>query len=166
MTHFTERQRFTQWWLWVILLGPALLFWYGAVRQLVFGVPWGNRPAPDAVLFLIWLFGGVVLPGLFLLIHLHTEVRDDGVYVRFAPFRRRFEGWRFQDITEIVPRDYSPLKEFGGWGVRVGPSGKAYNVKGHSGIQLVLRTGKRILIGTQHPDRFMAAVEQASGSRT
>lgn len=161
MIHFTERQRFTQWWLWAILVGPTVLFWYGAVRQLVLGMPWGNRPAPDFVLFLIWLLGGVLLPGLILLIHLRTEVRDDGVYLRFAPFHRRYVSWRFAEISEIAPRDYSPLREFGGWGVRVGASGMAYNVKGNKGIQITLRTGRRVLIGTQQPDRFMDAVERA-----
>lgn len=165
MTHFMERQRFTQWWIWVILLGTTVLFWHGAFQQLVLGQPWGNRPASDAVLLILWLFGGVLLPGMFLAIHLQTEVRQDGVYVRFAPFRRRFESWRFDEIFEIVPRDYSPLKEFGGWGIRAGPSGKAYTIRGHEGVQLVLRTGKRVLIGTQQPDRFMAAVARAKAAQ-
>lgn len=166
MTYFIERQRFTQWWIWAILTGPVLLFWYGAFRQLVLGLPWGTRPAPDAVLFVIWLLGGLLLPGLLLGVHLHTEVRDDGVYVRFAPFQRRFRSWRFVDIGAMAPRDYAPVGEFGGWGVRQGVSGTAYNVKGRKGIQLVLRTGQRVLVGTQRPDRFMAAVDRARAAAT
>lgn len=165
MTWFTERQRFTQWWIWAILLGPTVLFWYGAFYQLVLGMPWGTRPAPDLVLFAIRLLGGVLLPGVLIGVRLETEVRDDGVHVRFAPFQRRFRSWRFQEIAQMAPRSYAPLKEFGGWGVRVAASGTAYTVSGRTGIQLVLRTGRRVLIGTQQPDRFMAAVDRAKASQ-
>lgn len=47
-------------------------------------------------------------------------------------------------------RTYSPIKEYGGWGYRITlKNGKAFNVTGNKGIQLVLKSGKKLLIGTQ-----------------
>lgn len=161
MTYFTERQRFTAWWLWILLLGAAALVWWAAWVQLVEGRPFGTNPASDWGMLLVWLLAGVALPWLFLAAQLRTEVRDDGIHVRFRPFHLRERSWSFDEIAGMEPRRYSPMKEFGGWGIRLGPAGWAYNTSGDLGIQLVLRSGKRILIGTQDPDGFMAGVAEA-----
>jgi hypothetical protein len=62
------------------------------------------------------------------------------------------------------PRTYSPVLEFGGWGIRVGGGGMAYNVSGNEGVQLVLKSGRRVLIGTRQPDVLMSALRAATGT--
>jgi hypothetical protein len=161
MIFYSEEQRFTQKWLWILILGPAALFSYGAYRQLLLGEAWGSNPASDIVLFGSWVLAGVAIPALFWFARLRTEVRADGIYVRFVPFHRRFRHWRFDEIERIEPKEYSPLGEYGGWGIRLGPSGWAYNVKGVNGVQLVLRSRRRIMIGTQDLDGFMGGVNDA-----
>jgi len=37
-------------------------------------------------------------------------------------------------------------------------SGKAYNMKGNQGAQLVFKNGKRLLIGSQKPDELAEAI--------
>jgi hypothetical protein len=44
---FSERQRFTQWWLWLILVGINTLFIYGLYKRLIIGEPVGTNPASD-----------------------------------------------------------------------------------------------------------------------
>jgi hypothetical protein len=160
-TYFAEKQHFNQLWLWALVGGMAALFWYGAYRQLVQGESWGTNPAGNLSLFLAWLLAGVALPALFAFGHLRTEVREDGIAVRFVPFHLRRRVWPWDRIEEVRPRQYSPLREFGGWGIRIGPSGWAYNVSGDRGIEVTFRLGHRILIGTQEPEAFMRAVERA-----
>ena len=55
---------------------------------------------------------------------LRTEVRDDGLHVQFFPIlpRRRY-GW--QEIESAEARSYRPIREYGGWGLRHGPSASA-----------------------------------------
>jgi hypothetical protein len=156
-----ERQRFTQPWLWMLFAGFALILGWGAYQQLVLGRPFGNNPAPDAVLAAIVLLFGAGLPLLFLKARLDTEVTAEGVRLRFFPFHLRYREWLFDDIDSIEARTYSPIAEYGGWGVRLGFKGMSYNVRGDQGIQLVLCNGRRIMIGTQDPDAFMDAVDQA-----
>ncbi len=64
-------------------------------------------------------------------------------------------------IARVEARDYSPFRDYGGWGIRIGPRGWAYNVSGSQGIELTFTAGHRILIGTRDPEGFMRAVEQA-----
>ncbi|MBX2959059.1 MAG: hypothetical protein KF732_03800 [Flavobacteriales bacterium] len=53
-------------------------------------------------------------------------------------------------------RQYSPLTEYGGWGIRLGLFGKgtAYNVSGNKGLQLEFTNNKKLLIGTNKPNEL------------
>lgn len=46
-------------------------------------------------------------------------------------------------------REYKPILEYGGYGIRYSFSGKAYNVRGKMGLQLKFKDGGKLLIGTQ-----------------
>jgi len=54
----------------------------------------------------------------------------------------------WNEITQSYVRKYNPITEYGGWGLRWGLKGKAYNMSGNKGIQLVLNGNIRLLIGT------------------
>jgi hypothetical protein len=161
---YSETQRFRQPWLWILVLGLTFLVWHSAYVQLVLSRPVGSNPAPDAMLIVILLLFGIGLPGLFLFARLETRVSSEGVSVRFMPFHLRERHFRFNEIVSAEPRTYSPVLEFGGWGIRVGGGGMAYNVSGNEGVQLVLKSGRRVLIGTRQPDVLMSALRAATGT--
>jgi len=46
-----------------------------------------------------------------------------------------------------------------GWGIRVTPSGKLYNVSGTKAVELRMRGGDRVRVGSDEPARVCAAVE-------
>ncbi|MES2389410.1 MAG: hypothetical protein V4543_15515, partial [Bacteroidota bacterium] len=59
-------------------------------------------------------------------------------------------------------RTYSPMGEYGGWGIRYGINkGWLYNVSGNMGLQLELLDGKKVLIGTRKPDEIIAALRKS-----
>jgi hypothetical protein len=91
-----------------------------------------------------------------------TDVRDDGIYIQYRPFHRHMLVYKWTDVADMQTRQYKPLREFGGWGLRLSPfgGGTAYNVSGDQGLQLVLKDGKRILIGTQRRAELDAALER------
>lgn len=156
MVHFREVQRFRQWWLWAILLAPVPLLAYLVYKQLILGRPWGNHPVPDCVL--IFICANYALPCLWMYsTRLETEVHDDELVVRFRLMwpRKRIP---LKDIVRCEARTYSPIREYGGWGVRWGKSGRAFNVSGDRGVQLVLSSGKRLLIGSQQAEALAAAI--------
>jgi hypothetical protein len=138
---FTETQRFTQWWLWLILIGV----WASMIYSFVSAPPQTNAAAYVS-------FGiGVLLPLLFWQMKLTTLITEDGIYVRFFPFHFKEKFFPWETITSSYVRSYSPLMEYGGWGIKYSfkGNGLVYNTAGNVGLQLYFKEGDPILIGTQ-----------------
>ena len=56
---FKEKQKFTQWWIWLILIGLGAIAVYGFIQQIVFGVEFGNKPMSNVgiIIFTLFVFG-------------------------------------------------------------------------------------------------------------
>jgi hypothetical protein len=89
---------------------------------------------------------------------LETEVRTDGVFIRYFPFHLRASWFSAQELSECYARQYRPILEYGGWGIRYGWKGRAYNVSGNKGVQLVFTNGRRLLIGSKRPQELETAI--------
>jgi hypothetical protein len=152
---FSEKQRFSQWWVWLLLILLNGWFLFAIYDQL-----FGPHPVNDAWLLLTGAVF-ILLTLLFAVMRLETEIRTDGIYVRFFPFHLRFRHYAPRELENYYMRTYSSLVEYGGWGMRVSLSGagKLYNVSGKEGLQLVFPNGKRLLIGTQQPEALSAALK-------
>ena len=155
--HEVQRQR--QVWLWVIVLGITGLMWYTAIMQLLFHVPVGSKPASDPQAFVLWLIFGLGFPILFFYVKLETEVRYDGIQIRFFPFLLRTKKVAFTELSSCEARTYRPLLEYGGWGVRLGAKGWAYNASGREGVELQLRDGRMLLIGSQRSHELCQVIQ-------
>lgn len=144
---FQEKQKFTQWWLWLLLIGLFCYLLYENYMAYQTG-----KLDFCAVLFSF----GILIPILilFYLLRLLTLVRADGIYVRFYPFHRKWKYYAWEEIEEVKVLTYKPLLDYGGWGIRYGRKGKAYNVKGNQGLQIHFKSGKNLLIGTQKPEEL------------
>lgn len=146
---FNETQKFRQWWFWA-LLGAACVktltqTFHGSIPDLadIRGVEW----VASAVFFLFAI--------LFWFARLRTLIDQTGIYVTFNPFLFRNKHWTWGEIKRAYIREYKPLQEYGGWGLRYTlRNGRAYNIKGKTGLQLELNNGKKILIGTQQKEEM------------
>lgn len=162
---FTERQSFRQIWLWIILFGINGLFAYGIYGQVFIGQPFGDNPMSDSELVIT--FGlSILLTFLFIFLRLDTQIKQDGIYVRFFPFQLKFKKYSWDKISKSYVRQYSPISEYGGWGLRLGlfGHGRAFNISGNKGIQLELTNGKRLLIGTKKPDKAKQTLRELGHS--
>ena len=143
---FKETQRFTQWWLWIFLIGMLTLPIYGMVQQFILGEPWGSKPMPDWGLLLFGL-GMLAFVYFFYAIQLKTWIHPDGIVVSFPPFFRR-KRFSVSDISSAKVITYG----FTGYGLRYSPKhGTIYNIKGNKGLAIVMKSGRKFMIGTQHP---------------
>ena len=137
--------------------------------------------------YAVWVYGlfaaiGAVVAGLFLtlaspqkwillcvtvplllgtanMMRMETVVDEESVTVRF--------GWLFGAYRRRIPRveialtrpvRYSPLGEYGGWGVRGTMDDSALTARGDRGVRLLLKGGGRVLIGSQQPEALAAAL--------
>ena len=160
---FREVQHFCQIWIWAIVLAIAGLMWYASVIQLVMHRPFGDKPMPDILMVVFLVLFGIGLPAFMFLIRLITEVRDDGIYIRFVPLHRSFIKIAFGELKAYETRVYRPIMEYGGWGIRFGSKGRAYNVSGNRGVQLELKSGRQLLIGSQRPEELRQSIETGAG---
>lgn len=123
------------------------------------GKPFGNNPASDIGVYLTAI--PVVLTFLiFRMMKLETLIDEEGVKCRFRPFQRKFKSFPAKDIVLYEVKKYNPILEYGGWGIRYGRKGTAYNVRGNMGLYLELKNKKNFLIGTQSPDSLRYAMEK------
>ncbi len=162
---FRESQRFTQKWVWLLVTLMAVGIWIMTLVHFFFARPGQTSLSTDIIVVLSWALAGVGVPILFLTIELVTEVRTDGLYVRMIPFHLHFKRFTWGEIRECKAREYDPIREFGGWGIRWGKSGRAYNISGSCGVQLVLNDGRRLLIGSQRAEELAAAMKEAMGRK-
>ncbi len=154
---FHEVQHFNQWWALAVVEGLALAGWWAFVEQIVMGKPWGNNPAPDAVVLIMWLVFGIGLPVMMRWVRLIVRVTEGTLDVRYVPFRHRVIP--LSTITSATPRTYRPLRDYFGWGIRWVPlRGWVYSVSGDQGVQLVLGGRRKLLIGSRKPTELAAAI--------
>jgi hypothetical protein len=161
---FREVQRFRQTWIWVILLSITALGIYFLVKQLVFGEPVGNNPASDWLLIVLVIVVNLGFPAFFYFLNLTVEVRTDGLYYRYFPFHLSFKKITYDSISKCEVRSYSALKEYGGWGIRYGRYGKAYNVSGNQGVQLEFMNGEKLLFGSKRAEELAQAIISGMGT--
>jgi len=159
---YHEVQRFRQWWVWALVSVAAALAWWAFVRQIVLGQPLGDNPSPDWGVWLLWVFIGVGLPSLFLYLRLVLEVTPDQIVIRFRPLHSR--AIPLNEVQEFQMRKYSAVKEYGGWGIKGWSQKKvAYNVSGNEGVELTLRDGRRVMLGSQRASELAQAIVMAKG---
>ena len=165
--HFKEEQKFRQWWIWAIILLSVGVWFYSIVVQVILGKDLGDNPTSNTFLILIGVLPFIIIYAFFS-IKLITVVDSEGVHYRFVPWQRKVKTIQPSEIQEYRIRKYSPIREYGGWGVRTGSRkyGNAYNVSGNTGMQFILKNGKKLLIGTHRPEPFRRAMEKIMGSES
>lgn len=141
---FKEEQKFTQWWLWLILIGIGVLPIIGIYKQLIIEEKFGDNPMSDLglIIFSIFIFGLITL---FWFMRLKTIIDQNEIRMSFFPFVKKKVNWKDVKSAEVV--NYGFL---GGWGIRLGTKyGTVYNIKGNRGLAIELLNGKKFLTGTQ-----------------
>ncbi|MBD3240780.1 MAG: hypothetical protein GF331_09365 [Chitinivibrionales bacterium] len=164
MQTFHEEQRFRQPWLWALLLVVAFGVGFPALHELwvryVAQPPGSQDSAPDSVLIAATLVTCIIalgIPLLFLVLRLEVDVGDGLVRIGFVPFHTRTINCA--DIMSCNARTYRPLLECGGWGIRRIRGGWAYTVAGNEGVELTLRDGRRVLIGSARARDLTKAID-------
>ncbi len=160
-TQFKEEQKFTQWWLWLILIPVGILPIFGIYKQLILGDKFGDKPMSDLelVIFTLFVFS---LIGFFFIMKLKTSIDKNGIQMSFFPFVRKKVNWNEIKNTEVVNYGF-----VGGWGIRLWTKyGTVYNMKGNKGLAIELNNGKKFLIGTQKETELKKFMEKMPVANT
>jgi len=162
VSEYQEHQYFRQ--LWLIALFALLLLanLYALVKQVFMDIPVGSNPAPDgAVLFSFFLF--LLLFVLLLSAHLDLKIDKEGISFRYFPLLLCWRHYRWEDIEELEVKKIKPLRDMGGWGIRlVAGGGVAYTVRGNKVIRILLKNGKIRYLGISDDETVQQALQQFS----
>jgi hypothetical protein len=157
---FEENQRFTQWWMWGIILLPFGIALKACYDQFVLGVPFGNKPMTNTELIFFTLFG-IGFAFFFWINQLKTKIDHHGIHVHFFPYTKRTLAWGEVDKCQVIPYGF-----VGGWGMRLWTQyGTVYNVRGGKGLYVQLKNKKKFLVGTQQAEeleRFITVLDPLS----
>jgi len=159
MKVFKEEQRFTQTWL-LVVLGFSLI-----VPIYTIGKDYLSENSEITTRELIFSLGGIILITIFIFFFkLTTRIDEKGIQYQFFPFHLKFKLITWQEIKSANVRTYDAITEYGGWGLKGGffwnkRKGSAINVSGDIGIQLELKKGKKLLIGTQQESEAKSVLE-------
>jgi len=144
----------------VTIISPIFFKFY---NQIVLGVNDDLEPMNDNSLILVTFFVTAIVTGILTMVYIHkldTEIDAGSIRYRFAPYFSSFRTIKKEDIKEVYVRKYSPIFEYGGWGYRWGfAKGRAYNIWGNKGLQIVFKNDKKLLIGTQKPEELNNIIE-------
>jgi hypothetical protein len=156
---FEERCGYA-WWVHALIVFVVLACVVPYLADL--GLIPGAGKAPDpgrASLFPLFL--GLAIFVLFygLMGELRTRVTDTGISLAWGAaelFRKEIP---FTEIRGAKAVTYSPLREFGGWGIRWGSKGKiAWTTRGNRALRLELANGKLFYIGSDRPERIVPLI--------
>lgn len=147
METYKEIQRFRQLYIW-LPMGTSIFI--VSIITLTVG-----NPADFWVERYLGLLIMLPVAALLWFIRLETKIDEKAIAIRFIPLINKWKVISWSEITDANIRKYSPLAEYGGWGVKgFSRKNRAYNISGDIGLQLVLKNGNKILIGTNNQEKL------------
>lgn len=149
---FKEKQKFNQWWLWLILLATLCIPLYLAFTESL------KLSDPAFWVFTLISFGFILLFALF---QLTTTITTQSIQVIFFPFVSKMIDKNEIDSIQVINYGF-----VGGWGIRLWTKyGTVYNVKGNIGLHVQLKNGKQFLIGTQNEGELKEFIAKHYGKQ-
>jgi len=169
--YYHEEQRMDKPWLWLIFsLVSALIFSYGLYQQLVLKKPWGENPLNDKGL----IFVSVAVTLIFVIVYcvyksakMTVDITDRGIVLHYKPYIKNEIIFRFEEIESYHKKEYSLIKDVGGRGIKKRPLHKltSYTVSGRKSVFLKMKSGRKVIIGTQRPEAFVSNLVRAMQNR-
>lgn len=144
-------------WTYWDVQNPAWMNWILLASVVILAGPAVPTISESPVLAALMLLLAAATAGLYG--GIHTSVTPEKIEVRFGLYR--VSRVRTADIVGAELHRFSPLREFGGYGIRYGGGIKAYFLRGNLGVLLTSNKGAKYLIGSDHPERLAAAIQAA-----
>ena len=151
---YSETQRFRQLWIWALVTVPAII----TISSMTWAI---FNTSSNSILILTTFFCSIFLSSIVYLAYiasLDTKITADGVFIKFRPFHRKWILFPFESIQTAESCKYNPIRDYGGWGIRYGLKGKAYNVSGNMGVLIKFSKGKTLLIGSKNHLELTSAI--------
>ncbi|MGH9559749.1 MAG: hypothetical protein ACRD30_10955 [Bryobacteraceae bacterium] len=155
---FHEEQSFPQARLRLLTAIPPAAMLLLAIWQVGLGHKWGNHPMSN---------GGIVGWTIFLwlvyfrliTVKLVTEILPGELHIKMRGL------WRSHHIVlsaveSAAMATVDPVRDWGGYGIRTARRGRAYIASGNQGVELRMKTGGVIFIGSRRAEELARAIRE------
>jgi hypothetical protein len=149
---FAEEQGFP---LGFILAVSALLVVICLVPLAFFAVNDRLRVPSVVISFIV----PALIIGFLVDFKLRISATSDSIAVSFGRFSKK--SFSLDDVSKVEKVTYSPIMDFGGWGIRYGLGGKIYSARGTQAVKLTLKSGSILYLGTERPDDLVNVFKKA-----
>jgi hypothetical protein len=105
---------------------------------------------------IIFLLVATLLAFVLLVFHsLTVQVNRNEISLRFGIgiVKKSFSSAEIKTVEQVRNR------WFYGWGIKLTPEGWLYSVSGLDAVQIVMQDGRKTRIGTDEPEKLLAAIE-------
>ena len=92
-------------------------------------------------------------------LQLKISIGTDGIGYRFFPFHMKDKLIRWDTIESVELVTFSPIKDYGGYGIRFNLRTKAYIISGRKGLKIYWKNDRKPwVIGILHEDKIKEAL--------
>ena len=154
--HFKESQKINLGWKWIFFIGLYVLMLWALVEQF------SEESDIGAIISIVFsLIILVVFNVIVIIMKLETYIDETKISYQYKPFHIKPREVLWSEVSEFYTRDYKPIREYGGHGIqRRIRKGRAFTVSGNKGLQLILKDGRKILLGTNKPKELQMVIEK------
>lgn len=159
MKVFLEEQKFNQP---LVIVGLSMAFIVVATSIYKSWTEIATKSIDEQIGALSGLIIVALVALLFVFLKLKTRIDEIGIHYKFHPFHLTFKTITWETIANCNIRNYNAIAEYGGWGMKFsffGKKGKSFTTKGAIGLQIELKNGKKILIGTQKKEELQRTID-------
>jgi len=137
------------WWLSLLSIGLTIIMLAAAVVAW-FAIAWVSLVVAVAGLSMLFIYGG-----------LQTTVTRQEIAVGFGILGLKVLRLKTDEIESIELVEFSPIADFGGYGIRWNGQIMAYYMRGSRGIKITTIKGKKYIIGSDRPEELYAVAQAA-----
>lgn len=123
------------------------------VGMIIAGIAsWITQPFVSVIVF---------VTGIILILPMGGQriiVTRDNITIRWGIIGLKVLNLEISAITSAESYEFSPLKDFGGYGIRQNREMKAYYLSGSRAVKLETANGKKYLVGSNHPENLATVI--------
>ena len=146
--NYTEKQKMDSVFLWLVLAIAAVSNLWMIKYQDIYN---------EGMLIVSGIIS-ITVTALFLFIRFDVRIANEGISYRMRPFQRT-QKLPYTDIQKYQIHEFKALRDYGGWGLRKTGKTTAYIMKGNKGVLVELKNGKKLLLGSQSPEKLFEAIQ-------
>lgn len=145
---FQETQKFNQWWLYLIVIGTAVL-----LIVTFAAAAWESPSDYNMIGAIVSMLAGIAMIVLIWVLKLKTTITEEKIRIHYFPFIKK--EWKWSELKSAKVFDYGFV---GGWGIRIWTGyGTIYNVRGSKGLH-IKTNDKEYVIGTQKEEEMRSSI--------